>query len=112
GFRSGSFPRRSVEGACLNAANNHRAHHDQVSKQFQRAALFWRGSIVELLAVDFACQMEQNSNFVLQGSDQFILCQYHCCKPPVRSLVKKWGNEGTVPSFPNYRKAPIGFEPM
>jgi len=69
----GRLPGWSVEGACLNASNNHWPHDDQVSQQFYRAALLRRWPIVELLAVDLAREMEQNPHFVLQGCDEFVL---------------------------------------
>ena len=54
-----------------------RAHHAQVLHQLNRAALLGCRAIVELGAVDLACQVQQDADFVLQRRNQLGLAQDH-----------------------------------
>jgi hypothetical protein len=66
-----------IEGTSLDAAGERRAHRHQIAQQLDRAALLGRGTVVELTAIDFACEVAKNLDFLLKLRENFVFGQ--CC---------------------------------
>ena len=71
------LPCRRIERSGLNPLNQPGAHHDQILEELECTALLWRWAVVELVAVNLACEMQQYPYLVLKGCNEFFLGEYH-----------------------------------
>ena len=53
------------------------AHDRHVLQEFQHAALFGSGAVVELRGVNLRSQVEQDAHFALKRLDEFVFCKDH-----------------------------------